>query len=272
MAKKGHEPPTTQEDLDKMLLEMQGRLPGIGELADKLYTTLSESEFALSDVVAALIARTKTPHYCLETISNRFWGEYVCKHALPGLERVHAALVERAHDQNNKFDFNDLDDRIWYEPLDDKRKVIVHTMQNANWLYVWDSTGGYRGFHVRQWWKQYVPAKKIKDKLNKEWCAAEEAEFRKKGIIYAIQKAERLRELWSDGMSDGMVAASRPSLEEYRKNNFKPQYGDVRDSGYILSYQERWNEIDGSFHHHRELEIMCTCLIPSMICALFEEE
>ena len=62
---------------------------------------------------------------------------------LPRLQAMHDKAVELGHDDHNVFDWNDLDNAIWYTPIkpnkynDTGRNLLHLTEQNANYLLYW---------------------------------------------------------------------------------------------------------------------------------------
>lgn len=98
-------------------------------------------------------------------------------------------------------------------------------------------------FHVRQYYEVYKPKK---DK----WSEAEETEFKKNvekhGMKYAIQNVRYLKK-YADDLPKSYYP-ERLSLASFKKliknsnlgygDNPYPVYWDVRDVGYVVSYEK----------------------------------
>ena len=128
----------------------------------------------------------------------------------PCLE-IHKILVENGHSIKNRFDYNDMDntlfyvdiDRDWLEDHEDRKVFGLHD-QNFSWIIVIDlNEHAESRLHIRRFW----PYPNFKDEPNLEW-------FRTCGFT----------------MDLGNRLAAKNCLDlSYRMN------GDGHDAGYILT-------------------------------------
>ena len=88
-------------------------------------------------VLATVLDRCTTPDCQLlaEWIAERFWGLQI-ERLMPDIQRLYKELIRRKHTRRNKFVFNDLDNRVWYEPHSQK-KVIGFDSQGREKIMVW---------------------------------------------------------------------------------------------------------------------------------------
>lgn len=242
----------------------------------------ADDTISVSTVLAEYLNSAKScGHLALQWTAEKFWALRMPA-MMDQLNRIYAKLLKDRITEKKKIDFNDADDRVWYEPCR-PYKVVVHTTQNYNFLYVWrkddDKAGpgtlmssgrGMRKLDVRRFFDRYDdPAyDRANDKFEKE----EDEEFKK--LVAKEGRAGAAREVWrlDHFADDGAQYPHRLSLEAYRKLSFEPRYGDARDPGYILSWDEFGQKVDDAIHQHTMLDHLEECFIPGMIYALFEEE
>ncbi len=94
----------------------------------------------------------------IEWLAERYWS-----HQMPAVVASLNRLYGRLRRQKSPLTFNDLDDKLWVEP-DVEKKVLVHTTQSQNYLYIWpkvdvklgpkDGHRGLRQLHVRRFWDE----------------------------------------------------------------------------------------------------------------------
>lgn len=162
---------------------------------------------------------------------------------LPDILFIHEKLKEHGHTEKNPYVYNDLDNKLFYFPHD-SRKVFAMTSQNLNFLVIYEESGTAlkkRKLHIRRYWDRF-------DK-NDTFREEEDRECRKKGMRYAITRADWINENYSDNVPGNMYV-NRPDLQwfKYKKFNLDfseklhwtkySSYGDCRDHGYVLSYEE----------------------------------
>lgn len=247
-------------------------------------------------------AGTYMAGYWLERASERIWALCADRYMIPAVERIHAALVAQGITEHNKLDFNDLDDDLFYIPVEDvvrtygfkmpdgedagtyttTVKVFVHTTQNRDYLYVLNESHGHKDLHIRRIWRTFNPA----DESECEWF-----DFGGKSILELIAGADDLSEYSDYPRTDVYSRAwrcDRPSLEVYRKQGFlipnvaEPfkqfnMYGDARDHGYILSFKQElcpeMNEFIKAEHvDSSEAALIMNCYLPAIEHALQEPE
>jgi len=257
------------------LSEFQKREQAEQEAIDKAVKTTiraCDGKARLDEVLARVLNQHSCPSLYLEWVSDKFWALQMPA-LLNDLNRIYDELVKRNITEKNKTDFNDMDDRVFFFPNKESR-VIVHTGQSFRHIYIWDNdrTPGFRRLHVRRFWDVYDP--KPKDKLSREWADRDEREFKaaveKQGLKQAILKARHLSDEYADDYK-GNPYPYRYSLGHYKKNGFKVQYGDCRDKGYVLSWEEFKDKVDGSMYTHHIIKLITECFVPSILCALFGE-
>lgn len=164
------------------------------------------------------------------------------KNLLPIALNVYERLVAKGSDYESKIVYNDLDNKAFYIPSpppekdedgdeEEPLKIWSICTQNTNYLYILQETVVGYDFHIRQYWDRYVPDED--DSYQKK----EDERYRNGGIEYAILKASFLAEYYADDILDNKYP-KRPSLDFFKDANFKMNYQDSRDKGYILSYKE----------------------------------
>ena len=143
------------------------------------------------------------------------------------------ALALKAGDftEDNVYDYNDLDNRLFYIPHADKLIFCIET-QNHRFIYILSTGTFHPRFHIRRYYDEY-DFEGRKD----TWERREEERYTEKGIFQAIKNASWLSESWSDCVP-GNNFSQRPSLQYFKDRDFSPRYGDCRDDGYVLSYED----------------------------------
>jgi hypothetical protein len=249
-------------------------------LADFLKAFSPDNSIGVSTLLADYLHTAKScGHLALQWTVEKYWALRMPA-MMQELNRIYDELLSKKITRNKKVDFNDADDRVWYEPSK-PFKVVCHTTQSYNFLYIWKkddeqlapgsafgavSGRGMRRLHVRRFYDHYREV--ASDKYEKE----QDDKFKK-----AVMKDGRLaaiREMWllENYADDGVQYPKKLSLDAYRKLGFEPIYGDARDPGYILTWDEFAQKVDDAIHHHSMLYHLEECFIPGMTYALFEKE
>ncbi len=181
----------------------------------------------------------------LDWIKENFWGIIVSKH-IPTFEKVWKILNERGHTEKNKFVYGDIDVGLWVEyPKDKNKKVIISTtycsMADDNThLFILDKLlPNWIRFRVATVWPR---------ENNKGGYMT------KDGWFY-----------WGDDRD-----VKTPSLNTYRKRDYKYGYYDCRDKGHCILYENHGQDIGRVEHaHYGEDEINhALWLLRSHLCAL----
>lgn len=235
-------------------------------------------------------AGTAMAGYWLERSSERMWALCAERYMIPAVERIHAALVAQGFTESNKLDFNDLDDKLFYIPVEDvvrkysfvlpdeteahsyttSVKVFVHTTQNLDYLYVLNEIIGRKTFHIRRIWRTL-----------KQDDADDMFELGDGSLPVLLDNVSGLEEYTDYPRVDEYSRkwrSDRPSLEVYRDLGFLiPNaaapfsqinlYGDFRDRGYILSYEQEifpeMNEYIKAEHvNSAECSLIMNCYLP----------
>lgn len=224
----------------------------------------------LSKILGRVIAAAPCGPLALEWTADRYWAG-----RMPGLlntlDAVHARLVSAGVTEARKVVFNDLDDAVWYEPSA-ADKVLVHTTQSRNFLYVWpkDRSPGLRELHVRFFYDRFDDPRfaRTSDRFERE----EDRAF-KAAVARAGRAAVAGVGGWVTAYADDAAAfPERPSLDACRRADFRPRYGDARDPGYVLSWQEAFDKVDRAVASHHWLDLIVGYYAPNFETELFGEE
>lgn len=162
----------------------------------------------VSTVLAEYMSNAKCGHLALQWTLDKFWALRMPP-IIDTLNRLYAKLVKDKITEKKAIDFNDLDDKVWYEPCKDK-KVIVHTTQNTNYLYIWRkeddnlkpgvlgggaglaSQRGMRKLDVRKFYDRYDDPRY--DRANDKYEKEEDEAF--KALVAKEGRAGVVREIW----------------------------------------------------------------------------
>jgi hypothetical protein len=181
------------------------------------YDTMSE---LCADVAKKLFNYNKLNHNCgslhLSWLMGNYWALIVKETILPNAIKIYDDLVAKNFNEDNKFYFHN--DKAFFIPAKNNIKVFAHFTSNLDYIFIMNK----EKFHVRRvyrtWNKKgYLKAKEISGTLSK-----------------ALMSVETLSEF----NDDHYAYSRRPSLNAYRKKNFNVTYGDGRDPGYVLSYND----------------------------------
>jgi tRNA splicing endonuclease len=93
---------------------------------------------------------------------DAYWTLVVKKIMIPHVVAIHQALVDKGHDEENSLMYGDADgDVFWLPAANPNTKVIIHTNQCRDYMYVYTQmpTARYdrerHHFHVRRIWRSY---------------------------------------------------------------------------------------------------------------------
>lgn len=147
---------------------------------------------------------------------------------IPDMDFIYQQLVKNGHDEENSYEFNDMDNHLFYIPTDyvDKYRrsyqVFAMTTQNTNYLVV-------RKFHedrddfgkdfdetcLYRYWDEYD----FDDQDT--WEVEERDKYKEEGISKAILMADWITLRYSDNIPGRQYDPKRPDLKWYKENNFK---------------------------------------------------
>jgi len=164
------------------------------------------------------------------------------------MDFIYQKLVEYKYTENNQYEYNDMDNHIFYLPskkvvcknypeLVQNLHVFALESQSLNYIVVkkFYVTPGLEktppNWYIYRYWDRYL---KPEDK----WDKQEEREFKKRGKRMAILHARWLVENFSDNLPGQKYGPHRPDLRWYKKTNFKTTYQDSRDGGFIAKWEE----------------------------------
>lgn len=229
------------------------------EKAVKAIIKLTEGKARIDEVFPQVIDAHKCPSLYLEWTVENFWGLQTPK-LIVELDKLYEKCVEVGHTEENKFNCNDGDDNLWY--IDHKQyKVLVHTSQNRNHLYVWDKPryeGSKPDLHIRRFYEIY-------DKERHGWSDDKD--------LMTVQEAINKAEHYQDDFADITYEyQKRYTLQQYKDADFEMMYKDGRDNGYVCSYNDWKKNVEDAMSHHHELKVIHECYIPSLCAELFEDE
>jgi hypothetical protein len=226
----------------------------------------ANKHFNAETVMAELFAGLECGSLHIGWALDKFWGLKVAE-TMPKLQKIYDEAVKRNYTRENNLSFNDMDDKLFVMPHD-QYCVLCHELQSSNYVYVWErnAPSKFQKLHVRR----YFDVLKVEDKFDKQ----EEAEFKKKvrekGKRAGIIAAQRFVENYADDYPENPYP-KRLSLDSYIKAGFEMKYGDCRDEGYILTWDQFRDSVDRSYYEHSRIEAVLDCYIPSIEYALFEE-
>jgi len=155
--------------------------------------------------------------------NDKLWGKIVIEY-IPTLKEVWQYLHDNKYTKNNTLGFGDVDGAIWVEypkqeeTWPDERKIIIHTSycsfaDDNTHIFILDDSKFYSLntlLHVRTVWPRQ----------------------NSRGG-YKVKKSKKYPKGWFSWKDDRDI--KKPSLNTYRKRNFKYSYQDGRDEGYTLS-------------------------------------
>jgi hypothetical protein len=171
-------------------------------------------------------------------------------------------LQQGGFTEDNPYRYNDGDYKLFQIPHD-SLLIFCAEGQTPRYIYIleYNEILGSSKLHVRQYYDDY-------DELDADsWRRDEEKKYTEGGIRMAIKRAFWLSEEWSDCI-EGNSYPVRPSLKYFKDRCFKPKYGDGRDIGYVLSYDNFIRpKADSAIHFYPELKsafFMMRCAVEEM--------
>lgn len=225
------------------------------------------SELNVDEIAKSVYeARSGTLH--LEWVVDAYWGLVAENTILPQVKAIHQELVKKNHTEEKPFRHNDADNIAFFIPQEDNKLVLIdHGGESRNFLYVIKTeskknydTNKYEetsAIHIRRYWDKFDKEKTWEPK---EECADDKKQY-----------------------------PSRPSLDLYKEINFEINYdgskksklrcyGDFRDNGYILSYnnyhlnyfkkENRGVHVEGSTYSFHDIALIGSCFLPSLASSL----
>lgn len=159
----------------------------------------------------------------LDWVKECFWG-MVVKDTLPLFDSVWDMLHEKGYKKQNPFVYGDADVSLWVEyPKDKNKKVIVSVCHcsmadNNTLIFIQDNINilHHLRYHIVTAWSREVKS--------------------------------RYSNHWGDDRD-----ISKPSLNTYRKRDFKFGYGDGRDKGHILIYDGMLERVENASWTERDI-------------------
>lgn len=206
----------------------------------------------------------------LAWVLDHYWGLVTQKVILPTASLIYDELLKKDYSEKNKLDIHD--GEVYFIPSDNK-KVFVQTTQSRDFLYIINinkTKDSWNNLHIRRIYREL-------DQTD-DWYSDKELIGNMK---LALQNIDTLMEYHDDHYQ----FSSRPSLEAYRKIDFKipyypkdhmkerSNYGDFRDGGYILSYDGYLSDIstprvEGAKYVFHDLEMQATSYLPCLASEL----
>ncbi len=200
----------------------------------------------------------------LEWMVDRYWTLVTKEIIIPGFVKLFNALADKGHDESNKLSWGDADGYFYYIPrkADEKRMVMVYTSQSRDYLIIltenssWDYAS--HSIHIRRIWRDYKRGS-IYDVKDKTKSAA--------AVINNLSSFE-------DYNDNNARYPQRPGLYLYQQigydlSKFHDQprfYGDIRDPGYVLSYDGRYqiSRIEGTKYSSTDIQYFATTYLNSL--------
>lgn len=235
----------------------------------------------------AILQGTEMGPYFLERVSEEMWSALARDVMLPACFRIVERLTALGITEENRLDFNDLDDNVWLVPTRGPHKAFVHTTQNFDYLYVVEHDDTWDKLRAELTPEQLAKMSNLQVNLEsdtiqvrriwREW-RADNCDWKIPELIGSIGNALKHADILSEYTDYPQTAYSRPqrpSLAWYKSFNCKiPShdnrcYGDSRDPGYILGYgnfNTRPVQVD-----HRHAKLIADCYLPAIEYALNEE-
>jgi hypothetical protein len=184
----------------------------------------------------------------LEWLIEHYVGRKVAAN-IDDVKTIVEALKAESYTEDNPYVFNDLDNRLFHIPHENKF-IFCAESQNTRYIYILASLYGDRVLHIRRYYDEYDF-----DGEKDEWTHRIESEYAENGIREAIAQASLLAKEWSDCVV-GCNYPDRPSLQYFKDCNFKPRYGDCRDIGYVLSYTNTLEpRADGAIFRYMDVKM-----------------
>lgn len=190
----------------------------------------------------------------LEWLVEHYVGQKVAAN-IDDVKTIVEALKAKGFTEDNTYDYNDCDNRLFYIPHKEKLIFCVET-QNTRYIYILDG----RKLHIRRYYDEYD----FEDK--NDWQRKEAVAYNQKGIGHAIKNAFWLNEQWSDCIAENSYPR-RLSLQYFKNCNFNLEYGDCRDVGYVLSFENLFSpRADRAAYYYAEIK----SAFLQLRCAVYE--
>lgn len=224
---------------------------------------------------------------------DAYWTTVANKVMIPYINAIYDALVTKGHTEENPCMYGDADGDIYWVPAKDpKTKVVVHTNQCRDYLYILTEYPSWKkgappnyDFHIRRIWRTWESVSKHGrddlDDLYAEVTNDPERPLRQGNTEHKqMSKEEFIETVLSslpsyEGIADDHYKyTNRPSIEYYRKRGFNMNgdasfngiYGDMRDRGFVFSMQGRgWGgRAEYTAEKFNLLDTITTCYLPSV--------
>lgn len=176
------------------------------------------------------------------------------KAVVPDMIALYDMLVEKGIGIDNMFDYNDLDNQIFYLNSHPDLKVKAFCIETQNWNYVFVLRNRYADVwdvHFRKYWHQM----EFDDAYEMdEWKRIHEKDGHEGTMQQAIIRADWLKQYYSDNLPGNQYVdrpdlqsylefLAQPDYEMYEGNHRGIHYEDSRDRGYILTCRSLGNDI-----------------------------
>lgn len=230
---------------------------------------------------------------------DTYWTMVANKIMVPHVIAIYNELVRLGHDEKNPCMYGDADgDVFWIPAKNPKTKVLVHTNQTIDYVYILTEIKSKRknnlinyDFHIRRIWRNWDYLSEyqrgdlerlyddVTNNSNRSLKGKKNLESmnRDKFIKTILENIDQYEEISDDHSKH----SRRHSLEYYRSHGFDmgPNYdkpfngifGDFRDGGFVMSIKSddygthRAERCSEQFH---VLELITTCYLPSIVCQL----
>jgi len=175
---------------------------------------------------------------------------------LPVFKETYRMLIERGHTENNKYEFNDLDNHAWYIPHE-SLQIMVTTDQNTNFIFRRNYDKPPEGADPRlfSFLKNDFLCFRYWDKWDStdEYEMVEHGDIRVHGKPLAIRLAKRYVERYADDYPENRNPY-RYSLPWFEKKFEDLEYEDSRNGSFVFGW--RHEERPKSSHTHALLGII----------------
>jgi len=183
----------------------------------------------------------------------------------PDLLKIWELLVDNNQFEDNRFEWNDMDNHLFaIRETPPNKKVWCATSQNTRYMFILDvhETLGITDIHIRRYWDAVEAPRD-------DWDIEDRDKYAELGFEYAVKQADGLRTEYSDNLLENPYV-DRPDLQWWKDCDYEPQYGDCRDSGYVMSmnlsrldYGQR-PRVDRAIYHMSDIK----CVSLDISCAL----
>lgn len=234
------------------------------ELHDKFMQLLQNENVRVFNLMALFFK--KRGIYNFEAMQARFWGIIFEQEIIPQMNKIYSKLVKEKHTEKNRHEFNDMDDHV-FMIKNKTKKIVCHTMQNKNIIYIWnkDTSSPFDSFSIRRFYDDFdIENDSYHSDIDKRF----KEDVEKRGILGLLRY--NYFDKYSDDVLDNPYP-QKPSLNTFRKTDFKLTYDDCRDVGYVGTFSNLSKTVDKASSNHRQLQTIRDCDIKCLINELFEE-